>query len=225
VADLTYDQLSAATSAADGDLVAVYIVSDALLKKMEFSVFKQAVADALGNTFLQAPNNLSDLNSASAARANLGLGTVATLASTAVFQVANNLSEVANANTARDNIGACAKDAPMITSGITYFGSHKANVQAVASTSLDLSTAEFFTKSISTNTAFTFANATASKGQAFVLELTISSAAVPSWPAGVDHPNGINPSASLGNGRHVLGFITFNGGTDWLMVVLGKAAA
>jgi hypothetical protein len=201
VADLTYDQLSAATTAADTDLVAVYIMADGLLKKMEFSVFKDAVATALGSSFLTTSNNLSDVASASAARANLGLGTAATLASSAVFQTANNLSEVANAATARTNIGAAASDAPTFTGGLTYSGSHKANVQAVASTSLDLSTSEFFTKAISANTTFTFANATASKGMAFVLELTISSAAVPTWPASVDHPNGINPSASLGNGR------------------------
>ncbi len=47
-----------------------------------------------------AANNLSDLASASSARANLGLGTAAQLASSALFQVANNLSEVASAATA-----------------------------------------------------------------------------------------------------------------------------
>lgn len=111
--------------------------------------------------------------------------------------------------------------------GLDVAGSTKANVAAVASTSIDLATADFFTKSISSNTTFTFANATASRGQAFTIELTISSAAVPSWPASVDYPGGpsANPSASLGNGRHLLGFITYNGGVDWTMILLARAAA
>jgi hypothetical protein len=47
---------------------------------------------------------LSDLQSASTARTNLGLGSVATLNTSAVLQTANNLSEVTPA-TARTNLG------------------------------------------------------------------------------------------------------------------------
>lgn len=49
-------------------------------------------------------NNLSDVLSASTARTNLGLGSAALLASSAVFQVANNLSE-GTASTMRSNLG------------------------------------------------------------------------------------------------------------------------
>lgn len=54
---------------------------------------------------LRVANNLSDLNSASAARTNLGLGTAATSASTDFLLVANNLSDLASASTARTNLG------------------------------------------------------------------------------------------------------------------------
>lgn len=218
MADKDYSQLTSATTANDSDLLAIY-PSGGPLKKLTFSTFKQLVIDALGSAYLIVSNNLSDLASASSARANLGLGSVATLASSALFQVANNFSEVANAATARTNIGAAASDAATLTSGVTIStGSVKQGVQAVASTAIDLSLTDFFTKSISANTTFTFSNATASKAQAFAVLLTITSAAVPSWPAAVKWPGGTKPT--LGNGSHVLGFVTFDGGTTWAGILV-----
>lgn len=221
MADKDYSQLSSATTASDTDLIAIYPTGGPL-KKMTWAVFKAAFVTALGSVYLTIANNLSDIASASAARANLGLGSAATLASSALFQVANNLSEIANAATARTNIGAASADAPTITSGMTYSGSTKQNVQALAGSAIDTTLSEFFTKSISSNTTFTFTNVTASKAQAFLLELTISSAAVPTWPAAVKWASSLDPSASLGNGVHDIGFFTLDGGTSWTGVVVAR---
>lgn len=152
------------------------------------------------------------------------LTTNGSVASWAAIQVAN-VTGAAPITAPAFTGGAAVAGGLVITGGVDQSGSSKGNVQAVPALDLDLSTADFFTKSISTNSAFTFSNATASRGQAFTLELTITSAAVPSWPASVDYPGGVNPSSSLGSGRHLLGFITYNGGTDWVMVVLARAVA
>lgn len=222
MADKDYSELTSATSASDTDLVAIYPVGGPL-KKFTWALMIAQIVTALGGAFLAVANNLSDVASASSARANLGLGTAAQLASSALFQVANNLSEVANAATARANIGAAASTAPTIISGMTYSGSTKQNVMALAALDIDVSAAECFTKSISSNSTFTISNPTASKAQGFIFELTISSAAIPTWPASVRYPRGANPT--LGNGVHLLGFITFNGGTVWTLVPLAIAAA
>lgn len=222
MADKDYSQLTSQSAMADADLLAAYPTGGPL-KKITWSNLAIAMAAKLTGTYLAIANNLSDLASASTARANLGLGTAAQLASSALFQVANNLSEVANAATARTNIGAAASNAPTITGGVTFSGSTKSAVQAMAALDIDLSLQDWFTKSISGNSTFTFSNATANKAQAFVLDITISSSATTTWPASVDWSGGTAPT--LGNGRHILGFLTTDGGTSWVGMVLAATVS
>jgi len=222
MSDKDYSELTSAASAGDTDLLAIYPTGGPL-KKLTFLAFITQVADRLTSSFLAVANNLSDLASASAARANLGLGTAATQAVSALFQVANNFSEVANAGTARTNLGAAASASPTITGGMTYSGSTKQEVQALAGNAIDTSLDEFFTRSISASATFTFTNATAAKAQAFVLQLTLSSGAVPTWPGAVKWSGGVTPT--LGDGVHLLGFFTLDGGTTWYGNIILRAAA
>jgi len=113
--------------------------------------------------------------------------------------------------------------AASLGAGLTLTGSTRQNVTAVSGTSLDLAVADFFTKSISTNTVFAFTNPSASNAQGFLLDLTITSGAVPSWPGAVKWAFGSIPT--LGNGRHMIGFITDDGGTTYVGIVGAQAVA
>jgi hypothetical protein len=123
------------------------------------------------------------------------------------------------------SISTSTLDAPTVTNGVTFSGASKQNVQALAALNIDFSASEFQTKSISSNSTFTLSGITASKAQVVILELTINSAAVPSWPAAVKWARGFNPSSSLGNGKHLLGFVTTDGGTNITGVLIAAAIA
>lgn len=222
--DLTPDQLTATATIADGDLLMLYIVADTVMRKVRWDVFQDLVIDALADTYLERTNNLSDLPNPSAARGNLGLGSAALLAAAGVLQPGNNLAEITSAATARTNIGAAAANAPTITGGMTFSGSSKQNVNAVAAQDIDVSVSEFHTKSISSDTTFTFSGATASKAQGFLLELTISGASTnPTWPASVQWEDGVE--ADPGPGKHLFGFVTFDGGTSWTGFIGAQAVS
>jgi hypothetical protein len=120
----------------------------------------------------------------------------------------------------RSNIGAASADAPTITNGIALGGSVANTVNAVAALAIDASASEYHTKALAVDSTFTFTGFTASKGQGFALELTLSAGAAPTFPAAVTWmPDETEPTWI--DGVWVLGFITFNGGTKVYGSVMG----
>lgn len=93
---------------------------------------------------------------------------------------------------------------------------------AISASNIDLATANYFTKTISGTTTFTVSN-TAPSGSAscFILDLTNGGSATVNWWSGVKWAGGVAPTLTT-SGRDSLGFYSYDGGTTWTGLVLGK---
>ena len=96
---------------------------------------------------------------------------------------------------------------------------------AMPGNAIDLSSANYFTKTIVANTTFTISN-TPSSGLvgSFILDLTNGGAFTVTWWANLKWANGSAPTLTA-SGRDVLGFFTHNAGSTWNGFVLGKKMA
>lgn len=93
-------------------------------------------------------------------------------------------------------------------------GPYKQVAEAVSSTSIDLSTGNYFTKTVSGNTTFTFTNPPSSGTVgSFTLELTHSSGTV-TWPSSVKFPADTAPTLTAGK-THLFIFVTDDGGSRY----------
>jgi hypothetical protein len=92
-------------------------------------------------------------------------------------------------------------------------GPYDSNITAVAALDLDLSTSNYFTKTINANSTFTVSNTPASRAFAFTLELTHTSGII-TWFSGVEWPGSTAPTLTTGK-THLFMFVTDNGGTRW----------
>ena len=102
--------------------------------------------------------------------------------------------------------------APVMTGDIYANGSVRGNVTAMGALDIDCSAGNYFTKTISSNSTFTFSNVPAGS-YAFTLELTHTSGAA-TWPVSVKWPADTAPSLTTGK-THIFVFVTDDGGTRW----------
>ena len=99
------------------------------------------------------------------------------------------------------------------STGLTISGQQKSNIVAVAALDVDCSLGNYFTKTISGNSTFTFSNVPATSSYSFILELTHTSGTV-TWPASVQWPNSSTPALTTGK-THLFVFITDDAGARW----------
>ena len=98
--------------------------------------------------------------------------------------------------------------------GLTVDGPYKQAAEAVSALDIDLSTGNYFTKTISGNSTFTFSNPPASGTVgSFTLELTHTSGTV-TWPTSVKFNADTPPTLTTGK-THLFYFVTDDGGTRY----------
>jgi hypothetical protein len=106
-----------------------------------------------------------------------------------------------------------------IGAGLSVTGPYKENITTVSALAIDCSTGNYFKKTISGNSTFTFANVPTGCAYAFTLELTHSSGTV-GWPDGsggqgtVKFPANTPPTLTTGK-THLFMFSTNNGGVTF----------
>lgn len=93
---------------------------------------------------------------------------------------------------------------------------------AIAASNIDVSTGNYFTKTISGTTTFTVTNIPATGTTAsFILELTNGGSATVNWWSGVKWASGVAPTLTAA-GVDILGFYSHDGGTTWRGLLLAK---
>ena len=102
---------------------------------------------------------------------------------------------------------------PAANSKLDLNGSYVGNVTAVAALDIDCSSGNYFTKTISSTSSFTFSNVPSSRAYSFTLEVTHTSGTI-SWPAEVKWPSDTAPTLTTGK-THVFIFVTDDGGSRW----------
>jgi len=153
----------------------------------------------------------ADIN-ASAAIADSKLATISTagkVSGTAITSGALSTSgSIATTSTMAVGQSSAAANTDLDING-TYAG----NVVAVSALDIDCSNGNYFTKTISSNSTFTFSNVPSSRAYSFTLEITHTSGTI-SWPAAVKFPGDTAPTLTTGK-THVFIFVTDDGGSRW----------
>lgn len=100
--------------------------------------------------------------------------------------------------------------------------SYQETKTTVSASNIDLSTGNYFSKTISGTTTFTVSNVpTTGTAASFIFDITNGGSATITWFSGVKWPGGTAPTL-MASGRDVLGFFTYDGGTTWSAFVLGE---
>lgn len=92
-------------------------------------------------------------------------------------------------------------------------GAYRSNIVAMGGTVMDCSAGNYFTKTISANSTFSFSNVPSGASYSLTLELTHTSGTV-TWPASVKWPRDEPPILTTGK-THVFVLFTDDGGTRW----------
>jgi hypothetical protein len=173
------------------------------------------VLTSLGVTATTAELNILDGVTATTAELNILDGVTATTAELNILDGVTATTAELNYNDITTLGTSEASKVLTADSGgkVLINGAQRGNIVAVAALDIDCSAGNYFTKTISANSTFTFSNVPSSSAYAFTLELTHTSGTV-TWPVSVEFPSGIVPILTTGK-THLFVFVTDDGGTRW----------
>jgi len=161
---------------------------------------------SLSNSIVNA-----DINS-SAAIADSKLATISTggkVSGTAI--TSGNLST--SGSIATTSTLAVGQSSAAANTDLDVNGAYAGNVVAVAALDINCSTGNYFTKTISSNSTFTFSNVPSSRAYSFTLEVDHNSGTI-TWPAAVKWNGDTAPTLTTGK-THLFIFVTDDGGSRW----------
>ena len=108
-----------------------------------------------------------------------------------------------------------------VTAGVSTFsggtnitGSQTSNISAMGANAVDCSAGNYFTKTITGATTFTFTNVPTGVAYTFTMEVTLNGSNAITWPASVKWPADTPPAITDGK-TQLFVFITDDGGTRW----------
>ena len=115
--------------------------------------------------------------------------------------------------TARSGINVLA-GVSTFSGGTNITGSQTSNISAMGANSVDCSAGNYFTKTITGATTFTFDNVPTGVAYTFTMEVTLNGSNAITWPGSVKWPADTAPTITDGK-TQLFVFITDDGGTRW----------
>ena len=104
--------------------------------------------------------------------------------------------------------------ATLNVSGISTFASQVSGITAMGANAVDCSTANYFTKTITGATTFTFTNVPTGVAYGMTMEVTLNGNNSITWPTSVKWPLDTAPAITDGKTQLFM-FVTDDGGTRW----------
>ena len=98
--------------------------------------------------------------------------------------------------------------------GTKITGSQTSNISAMGANAVDCSAGNYFTKTITGATTFTFTNVPTGVAYTFTMEVTLNGSNAITWPGSVKWPADTAPTITDGK-TQVFIFLTDDGGTRW----------
>ena len=98
--------------------------------------------------------------------------------------------------------------------GTKITGSQTSNISAMGANAVDCSAGNYFTKTITGATTFTFTNVPTGVAYTFTMEVTLNGSNAITWPTSVKWPADTAPTITDGK-TQLFVFITDDGGTRW----------